>query len=99
MGVEFLEHAADGVLYEFGFVDGVNNLRKGESSPMLILIWAFPLRVSNDRIAAYKKCLFILVFFWSVFLDDEVIDDEVLALHRVLSHIIFQKLLHLVGLV
>ena len=29
-------------------------------------------------------------FFWTVFLDDKVIDDEVLALHRVLSHIVFQ---------
>ena len=36
--------------------------------------------------------MFLLPFFLlrSVFLDDEVVDDEVLALHGVLAHVVFQ---------
>lgn len=36
---------------------------------------------------------------WKVFLDDEVVDDEVLTLHGILSHIVFEELLHLIVLV
>ena len=39
------------------------------------------------------------IFFRPVFLYDEVLDDEVLALHGVFAHVILQELLHLVGLV
>ena len=34
--------------------------------------------------------LLVDILFGAVFLDDEVVDDEVLALHRVLAHIVFQ---------
>ena len=43
--------------------------------------------------------MLFLFLLGSVFLDDEVVDDEVLALHGILAHIVLQKLLHLVGLV
>ena len=42
--------------------------------------------------------LFVLILFRAVFLNDEVVDDEVLALHRVLAHVIFEELLHLIVL-
>ena len=42
--------------------------------------------------------LFVDIFLWAVFLDNKVVDDEVLTLHRILTHIVFEKLLHLVGL-
>lgn len=40
----------------------------------------------------------VFLFLWSVFLDNQVVDDEVLALHGVLSHIVLQEFLHLVCL-
>ena len=43
--------------------------------------------------------VFFLFFFRTVFLYDEVVYDEVLALGRVLTHIVFQEFGHLVVLV
>ena len=31
-----------------------------------------------------------IIVFWFVFFDDKVVDDEVLALHGVLAHVVFQ---------
>ena len=49
------------------------------------------------------KKFFILhlkrIFLRSIFLYHEVVDDEVLSLHGVLAHVVFEKLLHLVVLV
>ena len=66
---------------------------------MLIRNWAEAARVCNDNIAANRMC-FLIIFFLlrTVFLNDEVVNDEVLTLHRVLSHIILQEFLHLVVL-
>ena len=38
------------------------------------------------------------IFLWNILLNHQIVDDEVLALHGILSHIVFQKLLHLVVL-
>ena len=47
-----------------------------------------------------KECSGIRnILFGAVFLDDKVVDDEVLALHGVLAHVVLQEFLHLVGLV
>ena len=54
--------------------------------------------MNSDSIAVNRTFLFIVVVFGLVFLDNEVVDDEVLTFHRVLAHIVFQKLLHLVVL-
>ena len=40
----------------------------------------------------------VFLFLRSVFLDNQVVDDEVLALHGVLAHVVLQEFLHLVGL-
>ena len=42
--------------------------------------------------------LFVFFFVRTVFLNHQVVDDEVLALHGVLTHVILKELLHLVGL-
>ena len=47
----------------------------------------------RDEIGIFYA-LFLL--FWQVFLYDKVVDNEVLTLHCVLTHVVFQKLLHLV---
>ena len=39
------------------------------------------------------------IFLRNILLNHQVIDDEVLTFHRILTHIILQELLHLVGLV
>ena len=39
------------------------------------------------------------VFLRNILLNHQVIDDEVLTFHRILTHIILQEFLHLVGLV
>ena len=39
------------------------------------------------------------VFLGQIFLHNKVVDDEVLSLHGVLAHVVFEELLHLVGLV
>ena len=45
------------------------------------------------------KCVFgLLHILRQVFFHHKIVYDEVLAFHGVLSHIVFQKLLHLVGL-
>ena len=41
---------------------------------------------------------FLFIIFGYVFFDDKVVDDEVLALHGVLAHVVFQKFRHLVAL-
>ena len=66
------------------------SLRKGESAPLLMRICAKELIICSAKIAAHTILLFIIIVFWFVFLDDEVVDDEVLALHRILAHIVFQ---------
>jgi hypothetical protein len=73
----------------------------GESLPMLMRSWALAGMESCDNIAADRTNFLIIDFFllWTVFLNDKVVDDEVLTLHRVLAHIIFQQLLYLVILV
>ena len=38
------------------------------------------------------------IFLWNILLNHQIVDDEVLALHGILSHIVFQKLLNLVVL-
>ncbi len=40
-----------------------------------------------------------LVFMRHVFLHHKIVDDEVLTLHGVLAHVVFEQLLHLVVLV
>ena len=50
-----------------------------------------------------NSSLFILhskrIFLRSIFLDHKVVDDEVLTLHGVFAHVVFEELLHLVVLV
>jgi hypothetical protein len=72
----------------------------GGSSFPLILNCADAVNVSNDKvIASIIFFLVIFLFFRAVFLYYQVIDDKVLTLHRVFTHIIFQQLLHLIVLV
>lgn len=47
----------------------------------------------------FKEKHLLSVFLRQVLLNDEVVDDEVLALHRVLAHVVFQELGNLVVLV
>ena len=65
--------------------------KKGELSTRL----ACPMvNGSNDP----GKMTFLFIIFGYVFFDDKVVDDEVLALHGVLAHVVFQKFRHLVAL-
>ena len=47
----------------------------------------------------FKEKHLLSVFLRQVLLYDEVVDDEVLAFHRVLAHVVFQELGNLVVLV
>ena len=47
----------------------------------------------------FKEKHLLSVFLRQVFLNDEVVDDEVLALHRLLAHVVLQELGNLVDLV
>lgn len=47
----------------------------------------------------FKEKHLLSVFLRQVLLNDEVVDDEVLAFHRVLAHVVFQELGNLVVLV
>jgi len=67
------------------------SLRMGGSSFAFILNCADAVNVSNDNvIASIILFLIIFLFFWTVFLHNQIIDDEVLTLHRVLTHVILQ---------
>ena len=60
----------------------------GDSSFPLILNCAEAVNVSNDNVIdSIIFFLVIFLFFWAIFFDDQVINDEVLSLHRVLTHI------------
>ena len=52
-------------------------------------------KIRNDKLYLFYN----LRFFWYILFNDKVIDDEVLTFHRILTHLVFQKLCHLVGLV
>ena len=42
--------------------------------------------------------LIIVFFFWTVFLNDEVINNEFLTLYRIVAHIVGQQFLHFIVL-
>ena len=52
----------------------------------------------KNRLIFIALVLFLSYFFRPIFLDYQVVDDEVLALHGVLTHVVLQEFLHLVGL-
>ena len=59
-----------------------------------------PVCLKNTRSSVqYVSRHLLHLFFRQVLFDDEVVDDEVLALGGVLSHVVLQQLLYLVGLV
>ena len=74
------------------------SLRRGESSLLLIrnCAWAFIDAIHSSKEA---NVLFINVFFRAVFLNHQIIDNKVLALHSVLTHVVLQQLSYLVGFV
>ena len=53
----------------------------------------------KNRLIFIALVLFLSYFFRPIFLDYQVVDDEVLALHGVLTHVVLQEFLHLVSLV
>ncbi len=60
--------------------------------------------VAYDAVGGVARCVVLyalgvfFLFHGYILLDDEVVDDEVLALHGVLSHVICEEFLHLVAL-
>ena len=51
--------------------------------------------VLHSSLHLIQRCL---VFILNILLNHQVVDDEVLTFHRILTHIILQEFLHLVGL-
>ena len=61
----------------------------------------YPRKHLNSSLFVLHSSLHLIqrlrVFLRNILFYHQIFDDEVLALHRVLTHIIFQQLLHLIG--